>query len=145
MVRDENTTETATRRTILRGSAAVGIAATTGVATFGGQAAAQSVNVDASDLQITTQQGQQMASGLINVQLQNLVIQDVVEVTVGGDVVEIKNVDILSNNEVNINVADAVDVEGTQALVAVTILGETTQGAVQEFTGEDTVDVQQTA
>lgn len=144
-------TEKQSRRTFVRGVAATGTVAT-GIAAFGGQTAAQEqdadadtdIDVDASQLQITPQRGQQRAAGLINVQAQNVVIQDVLDVTIAGVSVNVQNVNILSDNVVNINVADAVDVEGTQALVAVTILGETIQEAEQEFTGEDTVDIQQT-
>lgn len=139
-------TEKPTRRTVLKGAAATG-AVTTGIGAIGGQAAAQQdadINVDASDLQITPQRGQQRAAGLINVQVQNLAIQDVLEVTIAGVAVNIQNVNILSDNVVNINVSDVVDVEGNQVQVAVTVLGETVQGAEQTVTGTDTIDVRQT-
>ncbi|WP_226481278.1 hypothetical protein [Natrinema amylolyticum] len=138
--------ENPSRRTVLKSAVATGAVAT-GIGAIGGQAAAQQdadITVDASDLQITPQRGQQRAAGLINVQVQNLAIQDVLEVTIAGIAVNIQNVNILSDNVVNINVSDAVDIEGNQVQVAVTVLGETVQGAEQTVTGTDTIDVQQT-
>lgn len=144
---DENELEGQSRRAFLKTSATVGAVAT-GAGAFGGQAIAQNnpVNVDASQLEITTnQEGKQVAEGLINVQAQNVVvaIQDVLDVQIGDVSVNIEDVEVLSDNEVNVAVADVIDIEGNQVQVAVTILGETEQGQEQEFTGTDTVTIDQ--
>lgn len=133
-------TENHSRRTFVKGIAATGTAAT-GVAAFGGSTAAQEegLNVNTGNLNITEQNGEQQAEGLIVVQAQNVALQDVVEVTVGDDVVNIEDVEVLNENVIQVAVADAVDVEGTQ--VAVTVLGETEQG--QQLEGTDTVQIGQ--
>ena len=137
------------RRTFVKGAAATGVAAT-GVGAFsGGAAAQQTVPIDTSNLQITSQRGQQQAAGLIVVQLQNLDVelQDVVDVVVqvGDDVVSVQNVRILNNNNVQLNVSDLVDVAGNTVQVAVTLLGQTAQQGETEFVGSTAADVLQAA
>jgi hypothetical protein len=121
-----------TRRTFMKGAAATGIAAT-GIAAFSGNAAAQP-NIDTSDFTVIEQDGVQTAEGLIVVQAQNIAITDLVEVVIGRSVVE--NVEILNitDNVVQIAITESlVDVRGVQAQIAVTVLGQSTQGQQQEI------------
>lgn len=135
-----------TRRTFMKGAAATGVAAT-GITAFSGSAAGQQnpVNVDASQLEIGDQDGEQVATGLINVQVQNAVvaIQDVISVQIGRSVIENLNVEVLNDNEVNIALDDVVNVQGNNIAVIVNILGETTSGQVSEFRGVDRTEITQ--
>lgn len=135
-----------TRRKILKTLGATGLAAT-GMAATSGQAAAQNnpVNVDTSELTIGDQNGEQVAQGLINVQVQNVLvaIQDVLSVQIGRSVIEDLNVEVLNDNEVNINLSDVVDVQGNNVAVIVNVLGETTSGQVSEFRGVERTEITQ--
>lgn len=121
--------------------------AATGVAAFGGSAAAQqeaTAAVDADQLNAVRQRtGQTQVSGLINVVLQNVNVQALnnVIVNVGGINVDVRNVQLLSNNRIKVIVQDVVDIAQNQVQVAVTVLGQTTQGQQFEGTGGDTINV----
>lgn len=119
---DENTETPQSRRKFLKTTGAVGAAATTGVAAFGGSAAAQNVNANSL-----------FGSGLIVVQGVN--VQDVldvenVDVTILEDVdvdIDVQNVEILNDNVIRI--LNDVTVENVlnqnQVTVQVSILGDT--------------------
>ena len=123
-------TENPSRRTFVKGVAATGTVAT-GVAAFGGQAAAQNVNADSL-----------FGSGLVVVQGVN--VQDVldvgdVDVTILEDVdvdIDVQDVQVLNNNVVRIlnNVTVENVLNRNQVTVQVSILGG-------DFVGTDVVNV----
>lgn len=126
---DENLETEQSRRKFLKTTGAVGVAATTGVAAFGGQAAAQSVNAQ-----------QLFGSGLVVVQGVN--VQDTVDI---GDVtvtilddadidVTVTNVDVLSDNVIKIlnDVTVQDNLNQNQVTVQVSVLGD--------IVGTDTVN-----
>lgn len=102
---DENNVPDDSRRTVLKGAAATGLAAT-GLGVFGGSAVAQQ---DIRSLSVNvTEQG-----GVLNVNIQNVRVlesvnvQDVVVTVIGGDVlsnitVEDVDVDVLNNVDIDI-------------------------------------------
>ena len=115
-------TENPSRRTFVKGVAATGTAAT-GLAAFGGQAAAQTQNVNADSL---------FGSGLVVVQGVN--VQDVIDVgdvdvtlvDIGDVDIVVQDVQVLNNNVVRI--LNDVTVENVlnqnQVTVQVSILGD---------------------
>lgn len=132
------------RRKFVKGAAATGVAAT-GVGAFGGQAAAQQPGVDIVRTSIKTirQTGEQRVAGLVAIALQNITI-DVVDdiiVAVGGDVVEIKNVNVLNNNRINLIVNDVVDVQNNQ--ISVNVLGSSQQFGSFNVSDSTTFDIVQ--
>lgn len=147
---DENELEGQSRRSFLKTTGAIGAAATTGVAAFGGQAAAQQTataeikNVSRS---IFRQAGNQAAAGLIIVQVQNVAVSDVVDanVAIGGVNVDVEDIQVLSDNKVKLVIADTVDVVGNNVLVAVNLLGVQTVGGqtIEQLSDTDRINVRQ--
>ena len=140
---DENKFDAQSRRNFIKKSAAVGAAATTGVAAFGGEAAAQqTANLDIKSVSrnIFRQTGSQKAGGLIVVQVQNVAVDviDNVTVAIGSDVLDVtvQDVSILNNNTVKIAIDEVVEVTQNQVQVAVTLLGQTVQNT--DFSGSTT-------
>lgn len=120
---DENLETDQSRRKFLKTTGAVGAAATTGVAAFGGSAAAQQTNINANSL---------FSSGLVVVQGVNVqapINIENVTITILEDVdvdIDVQNVDILNDNVVKI--LNDVTVENVlnenQVTVQVSLLGD---------------------
>lgn len=135
------------RRRFLRTTGAVGVAATTGVAAFGGQAAAQQgnrVDIIGGD---TTQTGQQLALSLVSVQLQNVSVnalnQNNVQVFINDTLVNVEDVTVVGGDVVNIDIEDVDVVVGAAINVVVAILGAAAgaAGNVSKFRDETTLVV----
>lgn len=119
------------RRSVLKALGIGGLAAT-GLGASAGTAAAQNKKTVAeiTNVENIEQEGTQEAAGLIVVQLQNVNVSDLLDVAVavGDDVVDIDQINILTDNTVQIVLTDTIDVNVGQ--VAVTILGQTVQDAL---------------
>lgn len=145
---DKNELEGQSRRKFLKTTGAVGVAAT-GVGAFGGSAAAQeTANLDIQSVSrsIFRQTGRQGAAGLIVVQVQNVAVDVIDNVNVQiADVadVDVGDINVLNNNTVKIAIDEVVEVTQNQVQVAVTLLGETVQGADFEGTTTETFNVGQ--
>lgn len=133
---DENQLEGQSRRKFIKTSAAVGAAAATGVAAFGGQAAAQAEQSQGDVIQDLTatieQQGTQ--EGLVNVLVQAAVVDAVdvqnVQVQV-SEVLENVNVEVL---EGGITIQD-VNVNATVVVQALNAGGQVVDTATTQITG----------
>lgn len=133
------------RREFIKTSAAVGAGVTTGVAAFGGQAAAQALNVDADQLNANANTGR--LSGLI---VLNNVTADVIDdVTLENVTVEIlsdslNNIDIDVQKLVQTNGGDVVRLVINDVLENVEVLNDANV-SVQVSVLSDGGDVLQTA
>lgn len=110
---NENELEGQSRRRFLKTTGAVGVAATTGVAAFGGSASAQgNLDVDITDVNLQ--------EGLININVEDvdLTLIDVEDINVTIQNITIQNIDILSNNVIQVDV-DVEDVLNNNVIVAV--------------------------
>lgn len=91
------------RRTFLKRTGAVGAAAATGVAAFGGSASAQTQGIVIEEVNLQ--------EGLINVNLQNVLNDLTVNVTITNVNVEVTDVVDITDNQIQINVAILGEVE----------------------------------
>lgn len=135
------------RRTVLKALGVGGLAAT-GLGAATGSAAAQNKKTVAeiTNAQDLVQEGGQVGSGLLVVQVQNVNVSDVLDaaIAVGDDVIDVDvgDITVLSNNNVEIVVNDTVDVVGNTVQVAVTLLGTTAQDATNDlFAVGDTTSI----
>lgn len=134
-------TEKQSRRMFVKGIAATGTVAT-GIAAFGGQAAAQQDQnfVDIIGGETTQQAGDQVALSLVSVQLQNVSVnalnQNNVQVFINDTLVNIEDVTIVGGDVVNIDIEDT-DID-VVANVVVNVLGAAAgaAGNVDKFTDE---------
>lgn len=136
------------RRSVLKALGVGGLAAT-GLTAATGSAAAQSSNrrvvSKITNVQNIVQDGDQVGTGLIVVQVQNVAVADLLDVSVaiGDSLVEVQDIEILNNNTVQIVVNDVVDATVGSVQVAVTLLGTTVQDADNLFATADTTTIRQ--